>query len=170
VKNETRRTAMAPLQPCEPYEPKREHFNTDGALERTIIYHDVEVIGDCDIDLEEYFADMEEELPHPKLNFNQITLQDIIDLAPPDAKLSDIKLNISYPRMAEYLEVKFEYFKRDLEAEEGAFQEHMKEYQKDYTQYQQDLKKYQEELADYKEWERLQEVKELEAKLAKLKK
>jgi len=159
----------APYPPHEPYEPKREHYNTQGAAEHKTIYHDVGLVGDCEIDLEEYFEDMDEKLPHPVLNYNQVTLQDIVDLAPPGAKLSDIKLNISYPRMVEYLEVKFIYTKRDLEAEERAFLHAKKEYEKEYAQYLIDKAKYDKEMADYQVWRKQQEIKELEQKIADLK-
>lgn len=158
-----------PRKPYEPHEPKREHYNTQGAVEHKTVYHDVGLIADCDIDLEQYFEDMDEKLPHPALNYNQVTLQDIVDLAPPGAKLSDIKLHISYPRMVEYLEVKFIYSKRDLEAEERAFLHAKEKYEKEYAQYLVDMKKYNEELADFQAWQKEQEIKQLEEKLAHLK-
>ncbi len=168
MKTEKRYPPRPPYGP--PYEPKREHYNTQGATTHQVIYHDVEVLGDCEIDLEECFENMERELPHPALNYNQITLQDIVDLAPPGAKLSDIRLDISYPRMAEYLEVKFIYNKRDLEVEEKAFLQAKEEHDKENAQYLKELWEFNKEMTDYQAWQKEQEIKLLEEKLANLKK
>lgn len=161
---------VPPRAPYPPHKPERSHYNTQGATNYKVVYRDVELVGDNDMDLEEYFKDMDEELPKPEKNFNQITLQDIIDLAPVGAKLSDINLHISYPRMVDYLDVKFIYQERDLAEEERAYQAAMDKYNKDYLEYEMKMEVYKSELVAFEEWRRAEKVKELEAQLATLKK
>jgi hypothetical protein len=160
-----------PLDPIEPDKPERSHYDLHNALERKRIYHDVVVLGDSEIDLEEYFADEERELPNPaKHIYQNLSLQDIVDLAPPGAKLSDIIFHMDYPRMIEYMEFTFDYIKRDEQEEERAFQVAMKEYEQDYAQYQKEFAKYEVALADYEQWEKGVQIKALEEQLNQLKK
>jgi hypothetical protein len=157
-----------PLAPHKPWKPERDNFNYQGCGDQTVLYHDVKTIGDSDLDLVEYFQEIEEELPQPDLNYNQITLQDIVNAAPSDAKLSDIRLNIQHYDIL-YVEVKFLYSKRDLEKEEAAYQAALEKYKKEQAPYLLQYKKYEENLAAFQEWKKEKEIKELEEKLAQLK-
>lgn len=160
-----------PMEPDEPRKPQRSHYDLEGTSKRKRIYHDVVVLGDSEIDIEEYFADLDRELPRPaKRVFQNLSLQDIVDLAPPGAKLSDIIFHMEYPRYIEYIEFSFDHIKRNHAAEEKAFQEAMKEYDREYAQYQQDLATYKKELSEHREWERTRKIKKLETQLAQLKK
>lgn len=161
-----------PMEPDEPIKPERSHYDLVGVAfaEREVIYHDVEVLGDSDIDLEECFADQDKQLPHPTKGIQNLSLQDVVDLAPPGAKLSDIVFNIEYPRYLEYMEFTFSHVKRDLQEEERVFQVAMEKYQEEYTQYQKDIETYQKELVEHEGWEKNQKIKKLEAQLAQLKK
>lgn len=159
-----------PLDPIEPTKPERSYYKNFGSKNDKVIYHDVEQVGDSDIDLEEYFNDQDEELPKPALRYNEITLQDILDLAPKGVKPSDISLNISYPRYVEYLEIMFLYKERDLDLEEAVYQKDIKKYNKDYAKFQKEMAEYEVNLAAYQESQREEKIKELEDQLSKLKK
>lgn len=126
-------------------------------------------MGDNDsFDIEEVFE--EEEFSPPEKNYSQVTFQDIVDAAPPGAKLSDIRLSIDYPRMMDYLDVCFVYQERNLEAEEAAFQSAMRLYDVEYAIYEKQMEKYQQDLIDFETWRRAEKVKQLEEELATLKK
>ena|ERR1700728_1811401 len=158
-----------PRTPHAPYKPDRHSFSYFGAKERSILYRDLEVLGDNDsFDIEKVFE--EEEFTKPEKSYSQVTLQDIVDAAPPGAKLSDIRLSIDYPRMMDYLDVCFVYQERNLEIEEAAFQTAMQKYDQDYAVYEKEMEKYQQDLIDFETWRRAEKVKQLEKELATLKK
>lgn len=99
----------------------------------------------------------------PKLS--QMTLQSILDLLPEGVKPSDVKIAISLDTgdMGIYgHEVTFSY-KKTFEADPEGFKVAQKQYEENYQAYLLEKQKYD-------EWKRLQEVKELEEKLVKLKK
>lgn len=163
-----------PREPYEPHKPIRSEFINKEATDSVTVYRDVEVLGDSDLNLDEYFKDNEIGDQRPaipeKRYWQHLTLQDIVDLAPPGAKLSDISLYIDFPRYLEYIDLSFVHNTRNLKAEEKAFDSAMKEYEKDMIKYRADLAIFKKELAEYSEWEKQQEIQELENKLAKLKK
>lgn len=163
-------TRYPPRTPIAPYKTERYQYDTVGAKGHTVVYRDVEAMGDFDLDLEEYFADMDEVLPQPEKGYNRITLQDIVDAAPPGAKLSDIKLNVSYPRMGEYLDVRFIHQERDLAEEERVYQLDLDKYHKDYLKYEAEMLQYKIDLLAFEEWQRAEKVKALETQLSALKK
>lgn len=163
-------TRYPPRTPIAPYKTERYQYDTVGAKGHTVVYRDVETMGDSDIDLEQYFADMDEVLPQPEKGYNRITLQDIVDAAPPGAKLSDIRLHVSYPRMGEYLDVRFVHQERDLAEEERVFQLDLEKYNKEYLEYEAEMVQYEADLVSFEEWRRAEKVKELESQLNALKK
>lgn len=100
---------------------------------------------------------------HPKLK--KITLQSILDMLPEGVKPSDVNISISLDTgdMGIYgHEVTFSY-KKTFEADPEGFKAAQKQYEENYQAYLLERQKYD-------EWKRLKEVKELEEKLAKLKK
>lgn len=125
-----------------------------------LAYEDGEYL-DCDC---EDAKDEQDNRGHfPKLS--QITLQSILDLLPEGVKPSDVKISISLDTgdMGIYgHEVTFSY-KKTFEADPESFKAAQKQYEENYQAYLLEKQKYD-------EWKRLQEVKELEEKLAKLKK
>jgi len=162
-----------PQKPYKQTEPKRVHYRLVGSKKKEPIYRDVSVLGDRDdIDLEEWFADQDEEFPpEPDIRrWNNLSLQDIIDLAPPNTKLCDIILKINYPRYLEYLDVSFALYQRNLKAEEDDYQKALKKYQEHIIQYEQEMIQYEKELDDYNKWAKEEELKNLERQIRKLKK
>jgi hypothetical protein len=162
----------SPIKPFPPHLPKRTEFRLSFSNGKEVIYRDVSVLGDSEINLEEYFRDQDEELPKdPDIRrWQNLSLQDIVDLAPPNTRLCDIILNIDMPRYMEYLDLSFIKHNRDLDREEEAYQKALQKYNKDVVKYKKDLAKYEEELEDYENWVKDQELAELEAKIKKLKK
>jgi hypothetical protein len=100
---------------------------------------------------------------HPKLS--QITLQTILDKLPEGVKPSDVKISLHLDTgdMGIYgHEVTFSY-KKTFEADPEGFAAAQKQYEENYQAYLVEREKYD-------EWKRQEQVKELEEKLAKLKK
>lgn len=98
----------------------------------------------------------------PKLS--QITLQSILDMLPEGVKPSDINISMSLDvgDMGIYgQEITFSY-KKDFEADPEGFKAAQKQYEENYQAYLIEKQKYD-------EWQRQEEVKRLEEKLAKLK-
>lgn len=98
-------------------------------------------------------------------NLSKITLQTILDLLPDGVKPSDVRISINLDTgdMGIYgHEVTFSY-KKTFEADPEGFKAAQKQYEENYQAYLLEKQKYD-------EWKRQQEVKELEEKLAKLKK
>ncbi len=99
----------------------------------------------------------------PKLS--QVTLQSILDMLPEGVKPSDVRVSISLDTgdMGIYgHEVTFSYSKT-FEADPEGFKAAQKQYEENYQAYLLEKQKYD-------EYKRLEEVKQLEEKLAKLKK
>jgi hypothetical protein len=163
-----------PQKPCEPTKPLRSSYALIKAGKGKLIYRDVEVNGDSEFDLDEYFEDQDEKRPEipEKRYWQNLSLQDIVDLAPPGTKLCDIILSISMPRYLEYTDVAFTAYSRNLEAEEAAYQKDLAKYEKAMIKYEKekDLVKYEKEKAIYDQWLKDQEIEKLEAQLKKLKK
>lgn len=98
----------------------------------------------------------------PKLS--KVTLQTIIDMLPEGVKPSDVSISLSLDTgdMGIYgHEVTFSY-KKTFEADPEGFKAAQKQYEENYQAYLLEKQKYD-------EWKRLEEVKQLEEKLAKLK-
>lgn len=156
----------------EPNKPERATYDANyGAKKPKSIYYDIEVLGDNDsFDLDEHFEDEGCKRPPipAKRYWQNISLQDIVDLAPLGAKLSDIVLGIHHPRHMDYVEISFNHVVRDQEAEEEQFQKDMRKYERELAKYQTDLVKYQADLADYEVWQAEQELKEAEDQVSKL--
>ena len=165
-----------PQKPYKPHEPNRKDYIGKGAIERKAIYSDFEILReDVDDDDGEFWEglgyDEGEQPSKAKIGIrDHLTLQDILDLMPPGAEPKDIVFNLSYPRYVDYIAVSFNHWERNLETEEATYNRDLKTYQKDLLKYQDDLAKYQKDLADFQQWEKEHQVKELEEKLAKLKK
>lgn len=106
----------------------------------------------------------EEEFKNPQISLDQISLQKIIDLLPPTVKPSDVKIKMStdsgdYPT-GHYITF---YYKKFLPADpEG--------YKRDKAKYDAAYAEYKKQEAAYDEYVKQQEIKQLEAKLFKLKK
>lgn len=99
---------------------------------------------------------------HPKLT--QVTLQTILDLLPEGVKPSDVKISLGLDTgdMGIYgYEVSFTY-RKTFEADPEGFKAAQERYEKNYQAYLVEKQKYD-------EWKRQEEVKQLEEKLAKLK-
>jgi len=162
-----------PQQPHRPYEPLRSAYVGTKASKSTCIYQDFDYLNEnVEENLEEYWGDQDEEIPQkPAIDMHSnLSLQDILDLAPSGADPKDIIIDISYPRYVDYIRLGFVHMKRDLTAEEAAYQKDMKKFQRELVDYNVAQSKYEKDLAAYQNWLKEQEVKELEEKLAKLKK
>lgn len=156
----------------EPHLPKRKEYRLVGSKGEEPIYRDVSVLGDREIDLKEWFEDYDETLPpEPDIRWwEKLSLQDIVDMVPPDTKLSDVIFHIDMPRHLEYIDITFSKHERDLNAEEIAYQKALERYEKDMLQYNKDLAKYKKDLDEYEEWRRKKELSELKAKIKSLSK
>ena len=129
-------------------------------------------MGDRDESIEELFENYGYDPPilPEKRYWDHLTLQDIVDLAPPEAKLSDIYLKIRHPRMLEYVEVTFKYIQRNTEKEFKNFEKDLKKYKKEFPIYEEASAKYNKEVEEYHDWVKRQEIEKLEARLKELKK
>ena len=98
-----------------PEEPKRSDYDRSRPKSFNVIYLDV-TSDDLDFDWEEYAKNNSIKSSRPAKSYNKLTLQDIVDLAPPGAKLSEIALHID---IGDTTEIKFIHEERDFEAEEA---------------------------------------------------
>jgi len=160
-----------PQEPYRPSEPQRSTFIGTNASKKKYIYSDYDYVRE-DMDIEEYWEDMDAKVPKKptKGMYDYLSLQDILDLAPPGTEPQNIILDLSYPRYMDYINVSFYVMVRDLEAEEKAYQRAMKQFQHNLDVYQEQYVEYEKHKSAYENWMKQQEVKELEEKLAKLKK
>jgi hypothetical protein len=165
-------TGSFPQEPYKPESPKKDDFIGHGSSKGKCIYSDSEIVNE---DYAERLEELDDEDKPPKgkggksLRDN-LTLQDILNLAPSGADPKDIVLNLSYPRYVEYITVSFNHIKRDLEAEEKAYQRALNKHQQELAKYQKEYAQFLKDSEAYKNWIKEQEIKELEEKLAKLKK
>ncbi len=168
MKTDKRYPPRQPYGP--PRKPERPHYKGVDAKNGKVLFLQRDVLAE-DWDEESYYSDHDEEKPpSPPISFCYLTLQDIVNLAPPGAKLSDISFRTYMPRMQEYEDIYIDYAERDLEAEEATYQRALEEYENGCAEYRLEHKKYEEELADYESWKKDQDIKELEEKLRNLKK
>jgi hypothetical protein len=157
------------IAPIKPIKPKPEDFIGVGSQTSVDIYHDIIVIID-DFDLKQHFLDRNEYLPpSPEKRCSELSVCDIMNMAPLKANLADIFLRITFPSYREYVEVFFTYIDRDLDAEKKALQEALDRYQERYQTYQLELQVYEEYEVKYQVWADRNEIKQLEARLAELK-
>jgi hypothetical protein len=100
-----------------------------------------------------------------KLPLDQITLQSLIDNLPSGITPADVKISMSIDVSAFAVEgtTLNIYYKKHLPARPELYKQEKAAYDKEYAEYEIKLKAFE-------EWERRQEVKKLEEKLAKLKK
>lgn len=162
-----------PQKPLEPVKPERQDFNLLNHKKEKIIYRDCDVNGDVDDSyLDEMFDDQDEERPPiPEQRYwEKLSLQDIINLAPPGTDPRNIILHLEFPRDYYYTDLYFTVHERDFEAEEAAYQEGLKKYYKDKEKYDKELPEYEKQLAKFHEWEKQEEIDKLEKRLSELKK
>ena len=163
-----------PQQIYEPSEPKRHEFRLIKAGKPKIIYRDLDGNGDFDPDfLEERLEDEFEDDIRPPLPeqryWQKLSLQDIMDLAPPGTRPCDIILGIDFPRDYYYTDLTFTVYKRDLDAEEKAYQKALKKYEKDKQEYNAALPEYERKLKAFNDWQKEQRIKKLEKQIDKIK-
>lgn len=109
--------------------------------------------------------DTEEKNSIRELSLDDINLQMLIDVLPKDVKPSDVKMSmhIDCSSMAvEGTKITF-YYHKHLPARPKLYQHDKEAYDKEYA-------KYEKKLAAYEKWEKEQQIKELEGKIASLKK
>lgn len=160
-----------PQKPYKPIEPKRVIYRLSNSKPGDIIYRDVSVLGDRDdVDLEQFFADQDEELPiAPKIRqWQNLSLQDIVDLAPPNTKLCDIILKIYIPRYQEYIDVSFGIYERDVDAEEDAYKDALKKYKDGLQKYNTAMIEYEKQLYDYEKDKKDEKIKILKNQIKEL--
>jgi hypothetical protein len=157
-----------------PYKPVRRDpidFRLTNASGENVIYRDIEVNGDSDFDLDEYLEDQEEPRTIPEIRYwENLSLQDIVDLAPPGTKLSDIIFHTEMDRHETYTEVKFTVYNRDIEEENTAYRKSVEKYNKELDEYNIDIARYEKELEEYNFSMKQQQIEKLEAEIKKLKK
>lgn len=109
--------------------PKRSSFDFYKCKFIKTIYRDIES-NDPQYSLRDHFKNLGEVRPsYPEKRYWQnLSLQDIVDLVPPETKLCNIGINISDPGISEYTEVSFLLYERDFDAEEEAYQKALKAY------------------------------------------
>ena len=115
-------------------------------------------------DENDYFSSNDEEdIPkHPARQYSQLSLQDLLDLCPPDKTPSDIKMIIREgDRYRHWQTIKF-YYEKHIPADLQGYEKAMEQYRIDFAQYQDDLK-------TYEEWQKANRIKKLEEQLAELK-
>lgn len=161
------------MRPCErDYLPRTEDVTIYHHYEKFLNEDEEQFCQFCDKELA-YLADEYEECDcedskdsqtgFPKLS--QINLQSILDMLPEGAKPSDVKISINLDTgdMGVYgHEVTFSYSKT-FEADPEGFKIAQEKYEEKYQAYLIEKEKYD-------KWKRQEEVKRLEAKLARLKK
>lgn len=157
----------------EPCKPERHEFHLHKAGEGKIIYRDLDGNGDIDSDwLEERLEDEFDEGGRPPLPeqryWEKLSLQDILDLAPPGTRPCDIVLGIDFPRDYYYTDLTFTVYNRDLEAEEDAYQKALEKYKKDKEEYDKALPEYEKKLKALNDWQKEQKIKELQTKIKEL--
>lgn len=160
-----------PQQPWEPHKPERHEFNLIKAGKGKVIYRDLDGNGDYDRDLqiEDMFEDGERP-PLPEQRYwEKLSLQDILDLAPPGTKPCDIILGIDFPRDYSYTDLTFTAYKRDLEAEEAEYQKALSQYKKDKEEYDKALPEYEKELEEFEKWKKNKQIQKLQDELERLK-
>ena len=159
-------------EPQKPWPPHKWQYEKEWE-EKAILNR--EFVTDEDYDTEEYlenWKDMngwEEGDPLPEFEGcsydNHIcTLADILAKVPADVPPEFINIEMSRDRMYTYINVSV-IAKRPTDKK--ALQN---SYEKAYQEYLSKEKQYQQDLIAYNEWKRQEEIKELEEKLAKLKK
>lgn len=164
-----------PIKPCAPYipiKPQRSDFVRLDDDKATVVYHDIEMNGDTDLTIEEYLEDMDMEIqPTPEKRYwENLSLQDIVDLAPPGTRLCDIILHIDMPRHLEYTEVSFIEYPRDLDKEEERYQAALIKYEELVKEYEEKMIEFNKKQEAYNNYLKEKEIAELENKLNRLKK
>lgn len=157
----------APCKPTPPILPIRNNFIIYDKYKT--IYHDIDITEDCcPQDVEAMFKEWEEVMPKTDKRWWEITLQDILDLAPPNASPSNIKLNIEH-RYDQYKDIKYIYAVRNTEKEEASYQKEIKRYENELDDYNKKLLKFHQEMIVFNEESKKREIYDLEARLSKLK-
>lgn len=149
-----------------PYQPFRPSplSSYDFRDEEVKLYWFREIVNE-DLDLES-LAEENEDAGYtvPAKDIGEMSLADIIHLVPPGVDHSKIKFRVRWPRMMDYLDHTIYYVKPvDKEAKKAEFEKRM-------VKYNEDMAKFKIELAEYEAWEKQDEIRKLEEKLAKLKK
>jgi hypothetical protein len=96
-----------------------------------------------------------------------LTLQDVVDLAPPGTKLSDIMLRIHFNM--EYAEITFVHKERDIELEDKLYAEALAKFEKEYTAYEANLAAYEAAIEVIRQQNKQAQIEALEKQLAQLK-
>jgi hypothetical protein len=112
-----------------------------------------------------WYSGYRDQPPLPKIKFNKVTLQTILDLLPEGVTPADVKLRFTIDSgdMGVYgHEITF-YYTKKLPPEP-------EKYAEDYATWKKLHDEWEAKHAAYEQWEKDKQVKELEEKLAKLKK
>ena len=161
-------TKPLPHKPQQPYKPSRYEYIGIGGNDCNIIYRDIES-NEIEFSWDEYCRDQSVVAPlSEKRHHENLTLQDIVDLAPAGARLSDIKLHIEF-HVDHAAEITFVHQERNIEAEESAFAEAMARFEKECAEYEVKLAAYEKALKDRYTEAKQAHIAELEKQLARLK-
>lgn len=127
-------------------------------------------LAECECEKEEedqedacWFSSDKDQPTTPNLPFDQMTLQKITELLPPDISPNEVKMSIhtdsgDYPTGTT---IRF-YYTKTLPADMAA-------YERDLARYYEEFAEYSKQLATYEKEQKQKEVSELEEKLNKLK-
>lgn len=145
-----------PKQPFPPFE-----FHYDEKVEKKYIYEFWESLREDDDD---GWDDEEEEKRVPEKPISEVNLAWLVSKVPEGVSLDQIKVEFGYNANCMAYEDHYVgfYYEVKIPARKKEFRAAMKKYKEDLAQYEKDL-------AEYNEACRLQEIKETEERLAKLK-
>jgi hypothetical protein len=159
-------------EPVKPWPPHKWEYERE-TTEQSLFYK--EYVTDEDYDTEDYLEnwkdqnDWNEGDPLPTFEgcsyHNEVcTLAELLAKVPPDVPHEDIVITMSRDRMYTYIGV-------GLTAKRPTDKKALKNsYKQAYQEYELKEKQYQKDLAEYQEWKKQDEIRQLEEKLAKLKK
>lgn len=159
-------------EPEKPWPPHKWEYEQEYTEEPII---DIDMITNEDRDMEEYLDDWKDqhdwkegdhlpEITDFGYHNDMGTVADLLKKIPEGMPLEDVVITINRDRMIDYVNFSVTYRRpTDKKALKSSYLQALKEYKQKEKQYQTDL-------AEYQEWQKQEEIRQLEEKLAKLKK
>lgn len=129
-------------KPEKPWPPRKWEFERDS--EEVQLYWYRELI-DEDLDEEGYKEEWDDEgYKAPSKSFCEMTLADLVAMAPSGVSLDQIKIRTTWPRYVQWIDY-IVYYERalDKKAQRAEFDAKMKEYKAAFAKYEEDLKVYE---------------------------
>jgi hypothetical protein len=158
-----------PHSPQKPKEPKRKDFR--------IIKHDKTLYTDFipfnnyknDIYLSDYLSDNRISWVKPEKDITQMSVKDILDLAPKKADPADVYLEVIERTSIFHIEMSWKYIERDFDEEERQYKKAHKKYLKELEEFDVAMHEYKKKHNEYEKYLITLQIKELQKKLERLK-